>query len=386
MKKKICVITGNRAEYGLLKKLIFLLNSDKDINLNLVVTGSHISKEFGNTYKEILNDGIKIKEKIPILTSSDKPVDICNSIGKGVIEFSKSLERLKPHIVVLLGDRYELLSVATACLVCQIPIAHIHGGETTLGAIDESIRHSITKMSLLHFVTTLNHKRRVIQLGEDPKKVFHVGGFGHDAISSFKFSKKNQLEKMLNIQFLKKNIIFTYHPVTLDRNESRKQINTILKAIKKFKDIYFIFTMANSDTYGKVINKEIIKFVKKNKNTVFFQSLGQQNYYNCLKYVDAIMGNSSSGILEAPSFNLPVINIGDRQKGRDQANNVINIDLSYSNILNAIKKIYSKEFKNINIKLKSPYGKKNASMSTYKIIKKVNFQNTKKKFFDFYNV
>ncbi len=379
MKKKICVVTGNRAEYGLLKKLLNKLKADENINLQIVATGSHLSKEFGYTFKEIIKDGFKINSKIHILSNSDKPVDICKSIGKGVFEFSKLFSKMNPDIVVLLGDRYELFSAATACLVNQCPIAHIHGGEVTLGAIDDSIRHSITKMSHIHFVSTNSHKKRVLQLGENPKFVFQVGGFGHDAISTFKFYKKKDVEKKLGFEFKKKNIIFTFHPITLDKNKSKEQILILLECLSQFRDIFFIFTMANADTYGKVINKEIKKFVKKNSNSIFYKSLGQQLYYNCLKHVDAMIGNSSSGILEAPSFNLPAINIGDRQQGRDQGTNVINVDINRKEIVNAIKNIY----KNREKVFKSPYIKKNASLNTYKVLKQITFKNTKKIFFDY---
>lgn len=317
--KKICVVTGTRAEYGILKPLLRRLRDDKEFQLQLVVTGMHVSPEFGLTYKQIIRDNFEITEKVEILLSSDTPVGISKSMGLAMISFSEVFDRLKPDLLVLLGDRYELLSVASAAMVARIPIAHIHGGETTEGAIDEAIRHSISKMSYLHFTSTEAYRKRVIQLGENPSRVFNVGGMGVEEIRNTAFLSKEDLEKELNLKLDSKTALVTFHPVTLEKNTAKEEFNNLLDALDYFEGLKVIFTKANSDTDGRIINKMIDEYVIKNpKKAVAFTSLGQLRYYSTIKYADFVLGNSSSGILEVPTFKKPTINVGDRQKGKNK--------------------------------------------------------------------
>ncbi|CAI3629219.1 MULTISPECIES: UDP-N-acetylglucosamine 2-epimerase [Clostridium] len=383
---KICVITGTRAEYGLLKPIINKIKDDKQLGLQLVVTGMHISPEFGLTYKEILQDGFEISDKIEVLLSSDTPVGISKSIGLGIIGFAELFEKSKPDIVIILGDRYEIFAVASAAMIANIPIAHIHGGETTEGLIDEAIRHSITKMSYIHFPCTEEYRRRIIQLGESPDRVFNVGALGCENIKKIKFIDKEALKEELNIDFEKKVALLTFHPVTLDIFKAEKQFKEVLSAIDCFEDLQVIFTKANSDTGGRIINYLIDEYVRKNSNRcIAFSSLGQVRYLSAMKYCSFVIGNSSSGILEAPVLNKPTINIGDRQKGRIQLESIINCEAKKEDIIKAINivlsEIFSKNIENID----NPYGKGNTSDMIIEIIKRfLNQQkiDLKKKFYD----
>lgn len=380
----ICFITGSRAEYGLLAPLMKKFENNSKYKLNIIVTGMHLSKKHGETFKDILKDNFKINHYVKIHNDNDSPHDICGSIGSAVKKFSKKFKSLNLDLIILLGDRYEIFAASAAALLHQIPICHIHGGESTRGAIDEAFRHSITKMSHFHFVANKTYAKRVRQLGEDPKRIFNVGGFGVDLIKNTQLLEKKKLEDKLNIKFGKKNLIVTFHPVTLEKSTSRKQFKQLTNALKTFKNLKIIFTKANNDTYGNIINSQIDQFVKKNpKISYCFNSLGQLNYLSALKYVDGVVGNSSSGLLEAPSFKIATINIGDRQLDRLQAPSVINCPPIKSKIVKSIKKIYSKNFKkklNRNI---NPYGKSGAVVKTYNIIKELKLKNiVKKKFFD----
>ena len=367
---KICFVTGSRADYGLLKPLMSLVKKDKFFDFQLIVTGMHLSKDHGLTYKEIQKDKFKISYKINIQIKNDKPENICNSMGIAIKKISKKFKILKPNLIVLLGDRYEIFCASSAALVHKIPISHLHGGELTRGSIDDYFRHCITKMSNVHLVSNKKYYNRVVQLGENSKNVHVVGGFGVDLIKKTSFLNKQKLEKILGINFRKKNIIVTYHPETVINSTPAKDFNEILKAIKKFKDINFIFTKANSDTYGKKINSMIDKFVRKNRTTCFsFQSMGQTNYLSALKIVDGILGNSSSGLLEVPTFKKPTINIGSRQQDRLQAESIINVKPSSKKIIPAIRKIYSSKFKKLNKKIINPYGNGGASKKSLKILK-----------------
>ncbi len=380
--KKICVITGSRADYGLLKILLTKIKKDKYFSLQLLVTGSHLSEEFGNTYTEIQKDGFNISDKIEIILSSDTPSSVCNSIGLGVILFSKSFIKLKPDLVLILGDRFELLSASTSALIHNIPIAHLHGGEKTTGAFDDSIRNAITKMSNIHFVTTEEYKNRVIQMGENKKTVFNFGGFGAEAAKKIGLFKKSEIEKKLKHKFFSKNIIVTYHPETHNVKSSKKIIKNIFKTIKHYPDVKFIFTLSNADPEGRIINNSIIKFVKNNKNCTYYHSLGQKMYYSILNNIDAVLGNSSSGILEAPSFKIGTINIGNRQHGRVQAKSVINVNTNFLDIKLAVAKIFSKNFKSKLKYTKSPYYKINTSQNVLKVLKNIKEINTNKEFVD----
>ena len=296
------------------------------------------------TIDNIKKDGYKVTDKVEMVLSSDSSSAISKSIGLGLIGFSDKYELYKPDLVILLGDRFEILSAAISGLIACIPIAHIHGGESTQGVIDESIRHSITKMSNLHFVAASTYQERVIQLGEPPEYVFNVGGLGIDNINKLKLLNKNNLQELLDFKFGARNLIITFHPVTLEKNSSRKQFKELLDALDSFLDINLIFTMPNSDTDGRVIMQMIEEFCKKRKNAKCYKSLGQINYLSCLKYVDGVVGNSSSGLIEAPSFKIGTINIGDRQRGRLKANSIIDCAAEKSEIISAITEMYSEEF------------------------------------------
>ena len=301
-KQKICVITGTRAEYGLLKRLIKAIEDSKEFHLQLIATGMHLSKQFGSTYKEIESDGFTIDKKIDIKLDSDTPGGISKSTSLGLVGFSKSLEELQPDLVLILGDRFEILSAAIASMFLRIPIAHLHGGELTEGLTDEAIRHSITKLSHIHFVASEEYKNRVIQLGEDPKNVFLVGGLGVDAIKSTKLLNRTELEDSLNLQFKKKNILVTFHPVTLEDSTSGNQMKELLKALSKLNDTTIIFTMPNADVDGKILFSLIKDFTKEYSNAYAFTSLGQLKYLSCIAQVDCVIGNSSSGFSEGPTF------------------------------------------------------------------------------------
>jgi len=385
MKKKICIITGSRADYGLMQILINKFHNDKNIELKIFVTGMHLLPEFGNTYKEILKDGFKIEKKVKILSSLDTPTAISKSTGFGIMRFASVFDATRPDLLVVLGDRYEIMSAVIAANFHQIPVAHIGGGDTTLGAFDEWIRHSITKMSWLHFVSNLSSRKRVIQLGENPKRVFITGHLGVDRLRNTKLLSKKLIEKKMKFKFSKKNILITYHPVTLEKNTSAYQFKEILSAVSELKDTKLIFTYPNSDTFGRIVITMIKKFVSSKKcDSVKFSSIGHINYLSVLKYVDCVLGNSSSGLLEAPSLKIPTINIGDRQEGRLKASSVIDSKPVKSLITKSIKKVYSTKFQ-MNLKYThNAYEYKNSSNKIYKIIKNEIIPSELKKFF--YNI
>ena len=381
MSKKICVVTGSRAEYGLLYPLIKKIQQVKEFDLQIIATGMHLSPEFGLTYKEIEEDGFEISEKVEILLSADTPTSVNKSIGLGLIGFTDSLKRLSPDFVVLLGDRFESFSAAIAAFIMRIPIIHLHGGELTQGLIDEGIRHSITKLSYLHFVSTEVYRKRVIQLGESPERVFNVGALGLDNIKNLKLLEKDELERVLNYRLDKKTILLTFHPVTLENNTSEKNFREILKALDQLKNYNIIFTKPNADTEGRIIAKLIDNYVLENpKRAIEFTSLGKLKYLSLMKYVDMIMGNSSSGIIEAPSFKKPTINIGDRQKGRVKAESIIDCEVNKESIIRAVKKAEQMDLSNI----ENPYGDGNASVRIIEILKKQVRKgiNLKKEFYD----
>jgi len=360
------------------------IDKSKDFKLQIIATGMHLSPEFGLTINEIKKDGFKISKSVEMVISADTETSISKSIGLGLVSFTDALNELNPDIIILLGDRYEIFSASIAALMLKIPIAHIHGGETTEGAFDEAIRHSITKMSSFHFTTNDEYKNRVIRMGEQPKTVFNVGGLGVDAINNTKLLDKESLQNKIGFNFGKKNIIVTFHPVTLEKNTSSIQIDELLHVLNKLNDINIIFTLSNSDTYGRIINEKIISFQKNNPDrSKVYSSMGNVNFLSSLSYVDGIVGNSSSGLLEAPTFKIGTINIGDRQKGRLKADSVINCKPNKASIMNAFNQLYSKGFKD---KIKStinPYGKGNASKNIMNLIKKINFPiNIKKEFYD----
>jgi len=383
--KKICVVTGTRAEYGLLYWLMKGIREDPELELQIIATGMHMSPEFGLTYREIEKDGFTINKKIEMILSADTPGAISKSTGMGIIGFSDAYVDLAPDIVIVLGDRYELLAASTAALFARIPIGHIHGGETTIGAFDEAIRHSITKMAWWHFVAAEDYRKRVIQLGEDPQRVHLVGGIGIDGINKTKLLNKTDLEKVIDFKFGKKTLLVTFHPVTLENETSKKQFEELLGCLDKLKGTNIIFTLSNSDTSGRIINSMIHSFVKDHSsNTKFFTSMGQLNYLSSLQFVDGIVGNSSSGLLEAPTFRVGTINIGDRQKGRLKAKSIIDCEPNKASIKQAIENLYSKDFQNILPIVENPYGKGNASEKILEILLKVKIPEEPKK--EFYNL
>lgn len=362
-RRRICVITGSRADYGLLYWLLKAIDEDNELELQLIATGMHLSPEFGLTYKIIEADGFNINNKIEILLSSDSERGISKSVGLGCISFSEALNDLNSDMVVILGDRFEIFSAATAAMISKIPIVHLHGGESTQGVIDESIRHAITKMATYHFPATEIYRKRIIQMGESPDRVFNYGMAGLDNIYNLDLLSKEELEDSLNFSFEKKLAIVTYHPVTLENNTAEMQVDNLLKAIDE-SGIKTIFTKSNADTNGRIINQKIRDFVEKNKDCIFVVNLGQLKYLSVLKYADLMVGNSSSGILEAPSFKLPVVNIGFRQQGRVKANNIIDCDYKYKNIKSSIKKAISDNFRDKMKFVSNPYDKfKNGDIS-----------------------
>lgn len=382
---KICVVTGTRAEYGLLYWTIKKLKSDKYFKVQLCVTGMHLSPEFGLTYKQIEEDGFKIDKKIEILLSSDSASGISKSIGIGVIGFADVFSELKPDLVLLLGDRFEIFAAATAAMISKIPIAHCHGGEATEGLIDEPIRHSITKMSQIHFTSTEEYRKRVIQLGEQPNRVFNVGALGIENINKLKLLNKIDFERSIGFKLLKYTFLITFHPVTLEKSTAQDQFKNLLSAIKKFENTTFIFTMPNADNDGRVIINLIQDFVANNKSkSIAFTSLGQLRYLSAIKYSDVILGNSSSGLIEVPSFKKPTINIGDRQRGRVCGPSVINCKPNKNEITKSIIYALSKSFNEKLINEVNPYGDKNSSTEIVKILKRttINGNLVKKRFYN----
>jgi GDP/UDP-N,N'-diacetylbacillosamine 2-epimerase (hydrolysing) len=383
-KKKICVVTGTRAEYGLLSLLMKSIKDDNNLVLSIIATGSHLSPEFGLTYKEIESDGFYINKKIEMVLSADTPSAIAKSTGLGMVGFGDALSDLQPDLVIILGDRYELLAASFASLTARIPIAHIHGGETTEGAFDESIRHSITKMSWWHFAAAEEYKKRIIQLGENPDRVYNVGGLGVDLINNSRLLSKEELINKTGINFSSKNLLVTYHPVTLENQSSKDHLESLLSALTEINDINVIFTMPNADSDGREIFNMIEKFVSNySDRAISFTYMGHLNYISTLQFVDGVIGNSSSGLLEVPSFKIGTINIGDRQKGRLKAESVIDCEPTKESIKSAIEILYSKKFKNTLKLVSNPYGEGNATKKILDVIKNNPLpEDIKKEFYD----
>lgn len=383
--KKVCILTATRAEYGLLKPLIIRLLNEKEIEVYIVVTGMHLSSEFGLTYNEIEEDNIPIHRKIPILLSCDSPASISSSMGLAMIAFGGYFEEVQPDLLVVLGDRYETLAVCIAAMNQRIPIAHIHGGEKTEGAMDEAIRHSITKMSILHFTSTIEYRNRVIQLGEQPDRVFYVGALGVENIKNVPLLSKEQLEREIDFTFDKPVLIVTYHPVTLENQTAQEQFSNLLWALGELQNVKIIFTKANADADGRIINAMIDEYVKHHERIcIAFTSMGQTKYLSALKYCRAVVGNSSSGIIEAPSLKIPTVNIGDRQLGRVQADSVINCGGNKEEIKRAIIRVLSNDEKEMSNQIENPYEGVQTSLKITQIIKKYLQGNNsiKKSFYD----
>ena len=380
---KVCIITSTRADFGLLKNLIFKIKKDKFFLLKVVASGTHFSKKYGYTYDEIKESKIKIYRKIICKFNSDNSEGISQVMSKCILESSKIFKTSRPDLVIVLGDRYEILASAISAHLCRIPIAHIHGGEVTQGVIDDAFRHSITKMSHIHFVANTIYKKRVVQLGESPKNVYVVGGLGVDSISKTNLLTKYELEKKFNFKFNATNFLVNFHPETLNKNLAKQQIKELLSALSQLKNTSLIFTMPGADLESQIIVKLIKKFSLKRKNAYFFKSLGHVNYFSFLKQVDGIIGNSSSGVLEMPYFKKGTINIGNRQSGRLISKSIINIKTKKSKIVQAVKKLLSNNFqKNIRNNI-NPYGNPGASDKIIKILKKIKAKKIiNKKFFD----
>ena len=382
--RKICVITGTRAEYGLLFWVMKSIEKEKDLQLQLIATGMHLSTEFGLTYEQIKKDGFNIDKKIEILLSSDSSIGISKSMGLAMISFSEAFEELQPDLVLVLGDRFEIFSAVSSAMIGRIPIAHCHGGEATEGLIDESIRHSITKMSHIHFCSNEYYKKRIIQLGESPKYVFNVGALGIENINKLKLLSREDFEDSISFKLDKKySFLVTFHPVTLEKLTAGEQINELLKAFDNIEDCKIIFTKSNSDNDGRIINSRIEEYVMNNpEKSVCFTSLGQLRYLSALKYVDCVIGNSSSGLIEVPSFKKATVNIGDRQRGRIFGDSVISCNSTTHEIEKAIKKSISIDFKkNVLPYTKNPYGEGNSSDVIIEVLKKTELKYILKKFF-----
>jgi GDP/UDP-N,N'-diacetylbacillosamine 2-epimerase (hydrolysing) len=389
MNRKICVVTGTRAEYGLLRWVMEGIQQAPDLELQVVATGMHLSPEFGLTYQEIEKDGFRIDRKVEMLLSSDTPSGLAKSMGLGLIGFGDVLQQLQPNLMLVLGDRFELFSAVAAAMVARIPVAHLHGGESTEGAFDEAIRHSITKMSHLHFVAAEEYRKRVIQLGEHPSRVFLVGGLGIDNIKKMDLLDRSAFEDSINFKLGPKNLLITFHPVTLEKETSVEQMTELLSTLGSLKDTHLIFTMPNADTSGRVLFNLIDQFVAKHPHARSYTSLGQLRYLSCIQHVDGVVGNSSSGLIEVPSFLKGTINIGDRQRGRLKAESVIDCTPDKQSITEAFQYLYSDEFRK---KLEcvhnpyDPYGEGSASERVVETLMKVKLDGVIKKcFFDLAN-
>ncbi len=370
--RRICVVTTTRAEYGIMSRMLDKMYSDPDIDLILVASGMHLSEKFGNTIDEI---NIPVNYKINI----DIEQEASHSIALAIEKFSVLFNDIQPDILVILGDRYEIMAVAIAAMLNNIPTAHLYGGETTEGAIDEAIRHAITKMSHLHFTSCESYRHRVIQLGENPERVFNVGALGVENIKQMKLLSKKELEKSIDFQFGEKNLLVTFHPVTLEKDSAKKQFSELLSAFDELKNTNIIFTMPNSDSGNNYIFELINEFTNTHINSKAYKSLGVLRYLSALQFVDAVVGNSSSGIIEVPSFNIPTVNIGDRQKGRIQAQSIINCQPLKDEILNALNTAFKFKKKNII----NPYEGINSADKIIEILKNYDLKNIiKKKFYD----
>ncbi|WP_297791916.1 UDP-N-acetylglucosamine 2-epimerase [uncultured Marinobacter sp.] len=385
MTRKVCVVTGTRAEFGLLRWLMGEIYNHPQLELQVIATGMHLSPEFGSTYREIEEAGFEIDARVEMLLSSDTNTAVTKSMGLGVIGFADAYENMAPDIVVVLGDRFEIFAATSAAMIAGLPVAHLHGGETTEGAFDEAIRHSITKMSQLHFVAADEYRQRVIQLGEHPDRVFNFGGMGIDAIKRIKLLSREELERSLELSFGEKNLLVTFHPVTLEGGaSSAAQMGELLAALAGLEDTTLIFTMPNADTGGRELSAMVREFAEGHPNAKVYTSLGQLRYFSCLAQIDGVVGNSSSGLAEAPSFNIGTVNIGDRQKGRLKASSVIDCESNRDAIQAALEALYSSDFQASIVAVSNPYGNGGASEAIVKVLAEYPLENIRKK--QFYNL
>lgn len=381
--RKICIVTGTRAEYGLLSRLMRFIEEDVDLQLQIIATNMHLSPEFGLTYREIEKDGFKINKKVEMLLSADTSSSVAKSLGLGIIGFADAYTDLQPDMIIVLGDRYEILGAVSTALLFRIPVAHISGGDVTEGAYDDSIRHAVTKMSHLHFTTTEEYRNRVIQLGENPSRVYNVGSIGLDNIRNMNLLSREAFEESIGFRLGERNLLVTFHPVTLERHTAADQFSDLLEALDK-SGAHIIFTKPNSDSDGRVIISMIDDFVEHHpEKSVSFLSLGYLRYLSALQYVDAVIGNSSSGIVEAPSFGIPTVNIGDRQKGRIRSESVIDCEPDKESIGEAIKKAFSSDFKEVASRAINPYEKNGTVYEILDVIKNTDISSLiPKKFYD----
>jgi GDP/UDP-N,N'-diacetylbacillosamine 2-epimerase (hydrolysing) len=368
MSRKICIVTGSRAEYGLLRGVIEGVESAAGLQLQLVATGSHLSPEFGLTYREIEEDGHRIDARVEVLLSSDSATAVTKAVGLGLIGFGDAFARLAPDIVVVLGDRYEILAAAAAAMICRIPLAHLHGGELSEGAIDEAIRHSVTKMSHLHFVAAEPYRRRVVQLGEHPNRVFMVGGLGVDGIRRTKLLERPALEAALGFTLRPRNLLVTFHPVTLEGDSAATQLQALLEALDRLDDTGLIFTQPNADTGGREVAQMVTRYAATRPHVSVYESLGQLRYLSCLSQVDGVVGNSSSGLAEAPSFGIPTLNIGDRQLGRLRASSVIDCAPDADSIGRGLAQVFDPGFRAVARAASNPYGDGGASRRIVEVL------------------
>ncbi|MFH1075684.1 MAG: UDP-N-acetylglucosamine 2-epimerase [Pseudomonadota bacterium] len=381
--RKIVVITGARSDYGIYLPLLKKIKSDADLELHLFVTGMHLSPEFGMTVQAITRDGFEIEEQVEMLVSSDSPQGIAKSIGLGIIGFAQAYTRFMPDILIVLGDRFEMYAAAVAALPFRIPVAHIHGGEVTNGAIDDAIRHSITKLSHLHFVAIEEYAKRVIQLGEEPWRVTVSGALSLDNMNFIEPLSAQEVEARFRLSLKDPPLLVTFHPVTMEYERTDWQINELLEALKSF-DMPIVFTLPNADTHGRIIRNAISKFIEQHKNSCMVDSFGVEGYFSMMKYAAAMVGNSSSGIIEAPSFKLPAVNIGTRQRGRVRAANVIDVGYIRNEIIEGVSRSLSQEFRDGLDNLANPYGNRHAAQRIIEVLRGITFddQLTQKRFYD----
>lgn len=381
MKRRICIVTGSRAEYGLLRWVMEGIRDSADLELQLAVTGMHLASGFGSTYRAIESDGFRIDRRIEMSLESDAPVDLTRALGAATAGFGSALEDLDPHVLVVLGDRFEILAAASAALLARIPVAHIHGGEASEGAYDEAIRHAVTKMSHLHFVAADEYRDRVVQLGESPDRVFVVGGLGVDSIRRLELLGRDELEASLGFPLAAKNLLVTFHPATLEEGAAAGQMAELLAALAELSDTRIIFTMPNADAESHGVWRMIGDFVRKNSAARAVASLGQLRYLSCIAHVDGVVGNSSSGLIEAPALKKGTVNIGDRQKGRLRAGSVIDCAAERSAISAAFARLYSPEFQRLLAGVRNPYGEGGASERVVEVLRSYPLEGILKKTF-----
>jgi UDP-N-acetylglucosamine 2-epimerase (non-hydrolysing)/GDP/UDP-N,N'-diacetylbacillosamine 2-epimerase (hydrolysing) len=383
--RKICIVTGSRAEYGHLFQLLKTIRADKDLQLQIIATGMHLSPEFGCTVREIEADGFGVDAKVEMLLSSDSPVGVTKSIGLGVIGFAEALDRLQPDILVVLGDRFEILAAGIAALVARIPIAHIHGGETTQGAMDEAFRHALTKMAHLHFTAAEPYRRRVIQLGEAPERVFQVGAPGLDVLSCTTFLGREELGREVGLDLTGSFFLVSYHPATLGDEDPAVTLRAVLQALEAFPEYKVLATETNADPRGRVINQILKEYAGKNSGRVVVRtSLGQQKYLSALRLAAAVVGNSSSGFIEAPALGVPTVNVGSRQEGRLRSDSVLDCPPEAEAVQRTLAKILDPSFQQEVMKQMIPaYGTEGASQKIKDILKNTDLDGIiKKTFFD----